>query len=404
MAEAGTSYSELLEWLLAARTRGMKLGLDNTRRLLQQLGNPHQRLHFLHVAGTNGKGSTCALMDAILLQHGYHTGLFTSPHIVDFRERIRVSGSMASSKLTTEVLLELKRATDDWSVKPTFFELSTVLAIELFARAEVDFAILETGMGGRLDSTNVVTPLACSITRIGIDHCRWLGDTLQQIAGEKAGIMKPGVPVVSHPQEQSVLNVLSATAKKLKCPFTVPTHPWPHSLPTLPGEHQQWNAAVAVATLTAAGIKLENKHIPGALAQVHWPGRFHQITDWLVMDAAHNPQAAAALAATWQSTFGQTKCTLLFGVLADKDAVAIFQLLKPIVAELVITAIPASRGRTAAALAAELAPYYPAAQTQVHENLKSAVAAAKNSNNIVLAAGSLYLIGNLMELLKLQPD
>ncbi len=403
MADAATRYNELLDWLYAARTRGMKLGLDNTRKLLEALGNPHHGINFLHIAGTNGKGSTCVMIDAILRAHGYSTGLFTSPHIVDFRERIRIDGVPVSRDVAAAGLTRLKKIAGNWHPEPTFFELSTVLAIDIYARANVDFAILETGMGGRLDSTNVVQPLVSVITPIGLDHCQWLGDTLEQIAAEKAGIIKPQTPVVSHPQEPPAAKVIHQVAKQHDSTLIVPKLPYPTPLPLLPGKHQQWNAAVACASLQAAAIKLEDSKVAQALAEARWPGRFQRVADWLVMDAAHNPQAATTLVNTWRECFGDQKCTLLFGALADKDIDSIFKVLRPIVERTVTIRVSGTRACSASDLAAKVSEYLPPEKIQAHDDIDAAVEAAKSGGLTVLAAGSLFLVGMLTQHLKIRP-
>ena len=191
------TWDDGLAWIYSTRETNIKFGLEKTHRLLDALGRPEKNLRFLHVAGTNGKGSVCAMLDAILRRSGYKVGLFTSPHLMDFRERIRVDGKMISRSAAAEGLSRIKGAVEEWENGPTFFEIATILALDHFASQGCDFVVLETGMGGRLDSTNAVTPLVSVVTPIAMDHMSWLGDTLPEIAGEKAGIIKSGVPAVS---------------------------------------------------------------------------------------------------------------------------------------------------------------------------------------------------------------
>ncbi|MGA1130574.1 MAG: bifunctional folylpolyglutamate synthase/dihydrofolate synthase, partial [Chthoniobacterales bacterium] len=198
------NFREALAWLYAAQTFGIKLGLENTRRLLSAIGDPQDRMSFIHVAGTNGKGSVCAMLDAVLREGGMRPGLYTSPHLVDFSERIRVGGAPIPDEAVAEGLSLLRASSADWDHQPTFFELATVLAAWWFDRSGVGVAIWETGMGGRLDATNVVTPLVSVIAPVGMDHQQWLGSTPAAIAAEKAGIIKPGIPVVSSPQVEEV--------------------------------------------------------------------------------------------------------------------------------------------------------------------------------------------------------
>ena len=202
-----------LDWLYSTQWFGVKLGLDNMHRLIREgLANPAPGTRVLHVAGTNGKGSTCALADSVARAHGIRTGLFTSPHLVDFRERIRVDGQMIPREDLDKDLDALRSLVATWDPHPTFFELSLALALRYFKACRCELIILETGMGGRLDATNAVTPDVCAITPISMDHTEWLGDSLAKIAAEKAGIMKPGVPVFSSPQEPEAHKVLAESA------------------------------------------------------------------------------------------------------------------------------------------------------------------------------------------------
>jgi len=247
------NYRDALAWLYGTQTFGIKLGLDNTRRLLAAAGDPHERLKFLHVAGTNGKGSVCAMLDSVLREGGVRSGLFTSPHLVEFRERIRVDGVEIPEEAAAEGLTLLRDASSTWDHQPTFFEITAALAAWWFDRAGAEIVVWETGMGGRLDATNVVTPLVSVITPIGLDHQRWLGSTLAEIAGEKAGIIKSGVPVVCGPQDQEALAVIKAKTKAQSSSFLEVTAPYDGPL-SLPGAHQQWNAASALAALDAADL------------------------------------------------------------------------------------------------------------------------------------------------------
>ena len=199
-----------MEWLDKSQGRGIVPGLERMERLLAALGNPERSLRFLHVAGTNGKGSVCAFAESMLREGGYSTGLYTSPHLVRFAERIRINGQEVDALLLGEGIDRLKQATEGWPEEemPTYFELVTALAFDLFARANLDVIVLETGLGGRLDATNTAPKLACAITPIGLDHMEWLGPTLGAIAREKAGILRPGIPAVTASQEPEALAAL----------------------------------------------------------------------------------------------------------------------------------------------------------------------------------------------------
>ncbi|MCX7869345.1 MAG: Mur ligase family protein, partial [Terrimicrobiaceae bacterium] len=255
MAGCGWSRSGALDWLESSQRFGIKLGLENTRRLLDALGNPDRGLRFLHVAGTNGKGSVCAMLDSVLRQAGFKTGLYTSPHLVDFAERIRVNGVKIPDPELCDGLGRLRQAVRGWDHAPTYFELATVLAAWHFARSGCEWVVWETGMGGRLDATNVVDPAVAIITPIGLDHQQWLGETIGAIAGEKAGILKPGRPAVSSAQSAEAAEVLRRRAEALGVALEFVHSSWPGPL-GLEGAHQRANAALAARALERAGIAI----------------------------------------------------------------------------------------------------------------------------------------------------
>lgn len=392
------NYRDALAWLYGTQTFGVKLGLDNTRRLLAAAGHPHARLKFLHVAGTNGKGSTCAMMDSILRAAGHRTALYTSPHLVDFRERLRFDGAMIPEDAVAEGLTLLRGAAAGWDHAPTFFELTTVLAAWWFARQGADYVVWETGMGGRLDATNAVTPLVSVITPIGLDHQKWLGDTLAQIAAEKAGIIKPGVPVVSAPQPEEARVVLEAKAHEAGAAIAFVAEPWDGGPVGLPGSHQLWNAALACAALRAAGVGAESKAEVQGLRSVVWPGRFQLVAGNFVIDGAHNREAVETLVATWREVYGETKAALVFGALRDKDAGQLLRALRAIADEVWLVPVSGLRG----ASAAELHPSGQAAGfAAIHDvPLEMSLVAARASGRPVLVAGSLFLAGEVLALLQ----
>ncbi|MFM8497925.1 MAG: bifunctional folylpolyglutamate synthase/dihydrofolate synthase [Planctomycetia bacterium] len=395
------NYRDALAWLYGTQNFGIKLGLDNTRLLLAVAGDPHERLKFLHVAGTNGKGSTCAMMDSILRAAGYRTGLYTSPHLVDFRERIRLDGAMIPEDAVAEGLTLLREAAESWDHAPTFFELATVLAAWWFAREGADYVVWETGMGGRLDATNAVTPLVSVITPIGMDHQNWLGDTLAQIAGEKAGIIKASVPLVSAPQTEEARGVLAAKAEEAGVPVTFVREPWSGEAPALAGLHQRWNAAMACAALRAAGAGADAVAVSQGLRTVVWPGRFQRVADDLVIDGAHNPEAIATLVATWREVFGEEKASLVFAALRDKEVAQLLCGLRSIADEIWLVPVNNVRGMAPEDLRpmAESAGF-----TSVHEGeLAASLDAARASARLVLVTGSLFLAGELLAHLQGSP-
>ncbi len=392
------NYRDALAWVYGRQSFGIKLGLDNTRRLLAAAGNPQSRLRFLHVAGTNGKGSTCAMMDAILRAAGHRTGLYTSPHLVDFRERIRLDGAMIPEDAVAEGLSLLREAAKTCNHAPTFFELVTVLAAWWLAREEAEYVVWETGMGGRLDATNAVLPDVAVITPIGLDHQKWLGDTLAQIAGEKAGIIKSQVPVVSAPQAQEVREVLTSTAAGVGAPITFVSEPWSGGAAGLAGAHQRWNAALACAALRTAGVRVDAHAEVQGLSSVVWPGRFQRVGEDLVIDGAHNPSAIETLVATWREVYGDVRASLVFGAVLDKDIEALLLALRSIADEVWLVPVNNLRG----ASPEELRPMAAAARfSTIHDGpVEASLAAARAGGRPVLVAGSLFLAGEVLALLE----
>ena len=392
------NYRDTLAWLFGTQTFGIRLGLENTQRLLAACGQPQEKLRFLHVAGTNGKGSTCAMVDSILRAAGHRTALYTSPHLVDFRERIRVDGQMIPESSVAEGLTLLRDASEGWEQAPTFFELATVLAAWWFAREEAELVVWETGMGGRLDATNAVTPLVSVIMPVGLDHQAWLGETIALIGAEKAGIIKPGVPVVSAPQAGEVRAVLEAKAVEVGAQVGFVSAPWEAGPVGLAGAHQRWNAAVAITALRAAGVEVGEEAIRSGLATVKWPGRFQRAGAALVVDGAHNPSATVVLVATWREVFGNLKARLVFGVLSDKEASALLHVLRAIADEVWLVPVAGARG----ASVDELRPTAEAAGfTAVHTStIEEVLAEERTESDPVLVTGSLFLAGEVLALLE----
>ncbi|HEY5777181.1 MAG TPA: folylpolyglutamate synthase/dihydrofolate synthase family protein [Terrimicrobiaceae bacterium] len=389
------TYEESLTWLYSTQQFGIKLGLENIRGLLKALGDPHDHLSFLHVAGTNGKGSVCAILDSILRAAGCRTGLYTSPHLVDFRERIRVDGTKIPREAVAGGLEVLRDLAADWAHSPTFFELATALALRHFAESRCELVVLETGMGGRLDATNAVVPVTSVITPVALDHTRWLGGTLAEIAGEKAGIIKPGVPVVSARQHPEAAAVLTRRAEELASPLCFVDGPAGGWEVALRGIHQRENAALAVAALGAAGLKISDREVARGLRDISWPGRFQIIEARLVLDGCHNPHAANQLLVNWKDFFGSEKATIIFGALGDKDYPAMLEILKPISREVFFVPVRSERSTVPEALAL--------ACTVPHRIFPSAKDALDASRGKTLVTGSLFLVGEVLELLGFEP-
>lgn len=385
------NFQDALDWLNDSQFTGIKLGLENTFRLLEAIGNPHGRLRFIHVAGTNGKGSVCAMLDSCLRAAGHKTGLYTSPHLVDFRERIRVDGLMISPQETAEGLTRLRQAAQDWDHKPTFFELSTVLALDHFERSGCDVVVLETGMGGRLDSTNVVAPLVSVITPIAMDHMAWLGDSIAKIAAEKAGIIKPGAPVISSPQQHSAAEVLSAKSaavasqiRFIAAPIDIPV--------ALPGRHQLWNAAVAIAAIEASGLKCPPEATAKGLASVKWPGRFQRVGERIIVDGAHNEHSAEALLSTWREVFVAQKAVIVFGALRDKEYGVMLRILEKVAGEFLFVPVRSERSEDSGVLKGQTQ-----SPSREFPDLPGAIKAAMETPLPVLITGSLFLAGEALE-------
>ncbi|NUQ19596.1 MAG: bifunctional folylpolyglutamate synthase/dihydrofolate synthase [Gemmatimonadaceae bacterium] len=337
-----SAYHAAVDALFARTAGGVKPGLERTEAILEAVGSPHRRLRVFHVAGTNGKGSVCAMLDSILRAKRFPVGRYTSPHLVDFCERILVDGRpIAENEVTTwlrrqDALIERLGA--------TFFEATTALALDHFARAGVDVAVVETGLGGRLDSTNVIPrPLAAVVTSIGLDHTDLLGDTLEQIALEKAGIFKPGAPAVIGERNPAIARLLADTARErgasavlrvgeawrvddvrvvgARTSFLLERDGAVRRFTTpLIGDHQAHNAALAIAALRAAGEPWTPSaaEIDAGLASLHLAGRFQRVGD-TIFDVAHNPAGAAVLSRTLRMLAVHRPVVTLLAVLADKD-------------------------------------------------------------------------------------
>jgi dihydrofolate synthase / folylpolyglutamate synthase len=406
------NYSEAIQFLYGLQMFGANFGLENTRKLAALAGNPQEKLRFIHVAGTNGKGSTCAMLESIYRTAGLRVGLFTSPHLVSFRERIQVNRQLIPEnelvRLVEEIQPLLKQFPADHH--PTFFEVVTVMALKFFAEQKCDLVIWETGLGGRLDATNIVTPLASVITNIAFDHQQWLGDTLEKIAAEKAGIIKPGIPVVTTTDAPEALAVIEKTARENNASLTKiqKSEVRNQKSVALLGEHQKQNAALALATVKVLQkqIPVSKDNICDGLRNVNWLGRLQLIEkangQKFLLDGAHNVAGAEALRAALEKHFTGMRPVLVFGALADKNWPDICQILAPLAGK--IFTVPVASGRTADAheLVKAFGSTNPAAKAMAVENLADALNASK-SEPFVIITGSLYLVGEALERLGLSP-
>jgi dihydrofolate synthase / folylpolyglutamate synthase len=410
------NYREALAWLYATQRFGIKLGLENTERLLVALP---RRGDFqiaaggleaaapcivIHVAGTNGKGSVCAMIDAIVRAAGHRTGLFTSPHLVSFRERIRVNGEKISEEEVARGLSEIRVRIRDWDPHPTFFEITTALALQHFETMRCEILVLETGMGGRLDATNAVQSSVSVITPIDFDHEKWLGHSIGEIAKEKAGIIKRRIPVVSAPQRPEAEVIIRQRADECDAPLQFINDSWTKTKIALHGEHQKMNAAVAIAALQAAGVTTSDDAIARGLESVEWPARFQIWDERLVIDGAHNPASARILAQTWREEFGDERAVIILAVLRDKNAAAITDALWPIANEFVLPQMRSERALPPNELAEVISSITPSLPCSVTPSVAEAVSAAQRTSERVLITGSLHFAGEALAFLRGEPN
>ncbi len=357
-------YSSSLEYLYGLQYFGIKLGLENTQRLLDRLGNPQRKLRIVHIAGTNGKGSTAAALEQILRSHGLRTGLYTSPHLHSFTERIRIDNQPICEAEVVSQTESIRTCAAD--LTPTFFEFTTAMALRVFALHAVDWVILETGLGGRLDSTNVVTPQLSIITPVALDHAAHLGDTLTQVGAEKSGIIKPDVPVISARQEPEVLTVLQSQAGAGKSPFLLAGRDFswgmpPHSFEYrglhtsfshvdsgLVGLYQRENISVAIAAAELLLGSLDPEVTLQGLGALRWPGRLEWCGD-ILLDGAHNPHAAVALS-DYLAEQNLHDLLWVVAIKSDKDARGILAPLLPHIERVFVTVLDVEDSKPAAQL------------------------------------------------------
>ncbi|MDQ3115945.1 MAG: bifunctional folylpolyglutamate synthase/dihydrofolate synthase [Verrucomicrobiota bacterium] len=398
-----TSYQEALAWLFGTQRFGIKLGLENTERLLAALDLPGPDERIIHVAGTNGKGSVCALLDSVCRAAGYRTALFTSPHLVTFRERIQVNGEMISEESVTRGLTRIRELVAAWDPHPTFFEITTALALDHFRELKAEIVILETGMGGRLDATNAVQPVVSVITPIDFDHQKWLGASLTEIAREKAGIIKPGVPVVSALQPPEAEAVIRERAAEVGGPLDFVRQPLQRLPVALGGTHQKQNAGLALSALHTAEIAVKEEAIARGLATVVWPARFQRWDERTIIDGAHNPAGARILAQTWQEHFGEQQATVILAVLEEKDVTGICRALAPIARRWLLPAIRSARALRPEELRLTIQEQVPAAPAAMFNSFAEAWPEAQQDAAPILITGSLHFAGEALAFLSGQP-
>lgn len=428
-------YRETIDYLFGLQKHGIKLGLSNSSRLMGLMGDPHRQFRSVHVAGTNGKGSTAAFLAGMLLAAGYRVGLYTSPHLVSFTERIRINNIPVTEDRVIDLAERVRTryeglpSAEESALAPTFFEVTTAMAFTCFAEERVDVAVIEAGMGGRLDSTNVITPLVSVITNIDLEHTEFLGDTIEKIAGEKAGIIKPGVPVVSGAVQPEAIAVIERTAASAGAPvYRYPKDfraepaagagyqefdyrgiwsSFPGLRIAMAGRHQVENACMALAAiecLTGRGIEVPEAALRNGLAGAVWEGRLERVAERpdIYLDGAHNPASARVLAdAVRDLKKGYRHLVLVIGILMDKDYQGIVSQLAPLADRIIVTKPHYSRALDVGSLAAEMEVFHRTVGSA--ETVAEAIGLARQGaaeNDLILITGSLYTVGDARAVLR----
>lgn len=425
---------DAISWLFGLAQFGIKFGLHNINAIVAELGHPERSFRSIHVAGTNGKGSVTAIVDAALIHAGFRTGRYTSPHLLDLSERFAVNGTpvdhagMYAAVDDVRHAVEQMRSRGTLDVHPTFFEVTTAVAFELFRRHAVDFAVCEVGLGGRLDATNVLSPMVSAITSISFDHEQYLGRTLREIAGEKAGIVKPATPLVVGPVPDEAARAIVARSDEAAAPLTwaldgvdvdrltalpdgqrfhlrTPARDYGELHLALSGTHQVTNAVIAVRVLEqleALGIVIGPAAITQALTTVRWPGRLQRLVlpdgRDVLLDAAHNAAGADALAQHLRTL--PTPRPLVFAAMRDKDVESMLRALVPAVSSIIMTRASNPRATAPAELAAVARTIAPTLEIDVADDPSAALDLAWSRSPEIVVAGSIFLLADVMKLLE----
>ena len=428
-------YQKTIDYLFGLQKHGIKFGLSNSNQLMEVMGDPHLRFRSIHVAGTNGKGSTASFLAGMLQAAGYRVGLYTSPHLVSFTERIRINNVPVTEDRVIDLAERVRTryeglpSAEGGALTPTFFEVTTAMAFTCFAEERVDVAVVEAGMGGRLDSTNVVTPLVSVITNIDVEHTEFLGDTIEKIAGEKAGIIKPGVPVVTGAVQPEAIAAIERKAVAAGSPV----HRMPKDFGAetrsagreqafdyrgigmrlvdlrigMLGQHQVGNACLALAAiecLSGRGIAVPEAALRNGLAGATWEGRLEKVAvrPDIYLDGAHNPASARVLAdAVRNLKKGYRHLVLVIGILMDKDYRGIISQLAPLADRIVVTKPHYSRALGVGSLAAEIGMFPGTVESA--ETVAEAIGLARQGSaehDLILITGSLYTVGDARAVLR----
>ena len=420
-------HEDILKELYGLERFGMKLGLANITELLRRIGDPHLKFPAVHVTGSNGKGSVCAFIESILREAGFNAGLYTSPHLIRFNERIRVGGREIPDSDVARLYEFVKphaaaMAGEQKAKQPTFFEITTAMAFQYFMERKVDIAVVEVGMGGGMDATNVVRPEACVLTRVSLEHTEHLGMTIRRIAGEKSGILKPGVPAVTLDQE--ALATIEERARELACPLTVVGREvkyertggalagqainWAGTTATrvstvMLGAHQAENAALALAaaeSLESRGWRIGEDAKRTGIAKMRWPARFQLVrrSPPVVIDGAHNPGGARCLRDSLREYLPGRRAVLVMGMLADKDLAVYADTLAPLTAYAIATKPRSERASAPEDIAATYKQL--GVSSEVVEDVPAAIRrglSLASADRPLLITGSLYLAGEALQ-------
>lgn len=425
-------YEEAMKYITEVGNFGSNYGLERTYKLLEYLGNPEKDLKFIHIAGTNGKGSTTSIITEILMGAGYKVGMYTSPFIEEFEERIQINRNNIPKEKLASLMDEVKAAVDkvieDGYNHPTEFEIITVLMLLYFKKENIDFGVIEVGLGGTLDSTNVITPVLQVITSISFDHTNLLGNTLEEIAGEKAGIIKSGIPTVIYPQKAEALKVIENKCSEMNSKLyiancdnfkfeNVVNEDRPYQLlkynnevdillPLL-GEHQITNLSVAMTSIEVLNnINMTNillDSIVKSIKNVKWKGRLEVLSKnpYVVIDGAHNIQGIETLSRNIKKYFKYENLYLILGILADKDVEEMIKVIAPMAKKIYAVTPNSIRAELAEDLKREIIKYNE--NCEAYDDYKEAYLTAindANENDFVLASGSLYMIGDMRKIIR----
>jgi len=404
-------YKNVLEEIYSLDIKKWTLGLDRIEALLKKLGNPEKSLKCIHIAGTNGKGSVCAMISSVLVNAGYKVGMYTSPHLKTFNERIRINNKLISDKDIVKYYLKVKKHVDGQS----FFEITTAMAFLYFAEKNADFAVLEVGLGGRLDATNVVTPLVSIITNIGLEHTEFLGNTLEKIAYEKAGIIKKNVPVVTAAEgialatikkisnkKNSKLIIINKDSIKIKYNKNFDFKGYKNiELKKLNGQFQALNAAIAIKAIDAIknnyNLKINEDNIKKGLLNAKWPGRFQFIGKNILADCAHNPHGFKVLVKELMH-IGYKQLIMVLGFSNGKDIESIYRIINPLINPLADKIILTKSSNERAAEPETIRKYFNK-NSIIIKNPENALNYAKNiaeKGDLILIAGSIFLVGEFI--------